>query len=78
MLAILNEAQRYQAVGMIRAGVFQNEVIRRFGVHRNTIVRWRRYQQSSYTRDRRRSGRPRVTSLRQGTYIRVAHLRNRL
>ena len=30
------------------------------------------------TRDRRRSGRPRVTSLRQDTYIRVTHLRNRL
>lgn len=75
----LNEAQRNQAVGMIRAGVSQNEVSRRFGVHRNTIsALWRRYQQSGNTRDRRRSGRPRVTSLRQDTYIRVTHLRNRL
>ena len=75
----LNEAQRNQAVGMIRAGVSQNEVSRRFGVHRNTIsTLWRRYQQSGNTRDRRRSGRPRVTSLRQDTYIRVTHLRNRL
>ena len=73
----LNEAQRNQAVGMIRAGVSQNEVSRRFGVHRNTISAfWRRYQQSGNTRDRRRSGRPRVTSLRQDTYIRVTHLRN--
>ena len=39
---------------------------------------WRRYQQSGNTRDRRRSGRPRVTSLRQNTYIRVTHLRNQL
>ena len=75
----LNEAQRHQAVGMIRAGVSQNEVSRRFGMHRNTIsALWRRYQQSANTRDRRRSGRPRVTSLRQDTYIRVTHLRNRL
>ena len=75
----LNEAQHNQAVGMIRAGVSQNEVSRRFGVHRNTIsALWRRYQQSGNTRDRRRSGRPRVTSLRQDTYIRVTHLRNRL
>ena len=75
----LNEAQRNQAVDMIRAGVSQNEVNRRFGVHRNTIsALWRRYQQSGNTRDRRRSGRPRVTSLRQDTYIRVTHLRNRL
>ena len=75
----LNEAQRYQAVGMIRAGVSQNEVSRRFGMHRNTTsALWRRYQQSGNTRDRRRSGRPRVTSLCQDTYIRVTHLRNRL
>ena len=75
----LNEAQRNQAVDMIRAGVSQNEVSRRFGVHRNTIsALWRRYQQSGNTGDRRRSGRPRVTSLRQDTCIRVMHLRNRL
>ena len=75
----LNKAQRNQAVGMIRAGVSQNEVSRRFGVHRNKIsALWRRYQQSGNTRDRRRSGRSRVTSLHQDTYIRVTHLRNRL
>ena len=75
----LNEAQRNQTVGMIRAGVSQNEISRRFGVHRNMIsALWRRYQQSGNTRDRRRSGRPRVTSLRQDTYIRVTHLHNRL
>ena len=76
----LNEAKSNQAVvNMIRAGVSQNEVSRRFGVDRNTIsALWRRYQQSGNTRDRRRSGRLRVTSLRQDTYIRVTHLRNRL
>ena len=64
---------------MIRAGVSQNEVSRRLGVHRNTIsALWRRYQQSGNIRDRRRSGRPCATSLRQDTYIRVTHLRNRL
>ena len=48
-------------------------------MHRNTVsALWRRYQQSGNTRDRRRSGRLRVTSLRQDTYIRVTHLRNRL
>ena len=41
----LNEAQCNQAVGMIRAGVSQNEVSRWFGMHRNTIsALWRRYQ----------------------------------
>ena len=64
---------------MIRAGVSQNEVSRRFGVHRNTISALRRrYQQSGNTRDRCRSGRPCVMSLRQDTYIRVTHLRNQL
>ena len=66
----LNQAQRNQAVGMIRAGVSQNEVSRWFGVHKNTIsALWRRYQQSGNTRDCRRSGRPRVTSLRQDTSV---------
>ena len=73
----LNEAQRNQAVGMIRAGVSQNEVSRWFGMHRNTIsALWRRYQQSGNTRDHCRSERPGVISLRQDTYIRVMHLRN--
>ena len=62
---------------MIRAGVSQNEVSKRFGVHRNTIsALWGRYQQSDNTRDRARSGHLRVMSLRQDTYIRVTHLRN--
>ena len=75
----LNEAQRNQAVGMIQAGVSQNEVSRQFGVHRNMIsALWRCYQQSGNTRDCGRSRRLRVTSLRQDTYIRVKHLRNRL
>lgn len=74
----LSEDERNQAIGMIQAGVAQNVVARRFGVHRNTIhALWRRFQQSGNTRDGPRSGRPRVTSLRQDNYIRVVHLRNR-
>ena len=49
------------------------------GVHRNTVdALWRRYQQFGTTRDRPRSGRPRVQSKGQDTYIWVVHLRDRL
>ena len=75
----LNETDRGRAVGMIEAGVRHSDVARQFGVHRNTVdALWRRYQQFGATRDRPRSGRPRVTSIRQDTYIRVVHLLERL
>ena len=75
----LNETDRWRAVGMIEAGVRHNDVARQFGVHRNTVdALWRRYLQFRITRDRPRSGRPRVTSNRQDTYIRVVRLRDRL
>ena len=75
----LNETDRWRAVGMIEAGVRHTDVARQFGVHQNTVdAWWRRYQQFGITRDRFRSGRPRVTSNHQDTYIRVVHLRDRL
>ena len=49
-----------------------------FDCHRNTILSlWRRFRQSGNTRDRRRSGRPSVTSRRQDNHIRLVHLGNR-
>ena len=64
---------------MIEAGVRHTDVARIVGVHRNTVdALWRRYQQFGTTRDWPRSGRPRVTSIRQDTFIRVVHLRERL
>lgn len=75
----LSEDERLRAVGMLQTGMLQVEVARRFGVHRNTISSlWRRYQQHGNTRDLPRSGRPRVTSVRQDNHIRLMHLRNRL
>ena len=63
---------------MLETGMGHNEVARRFGEHRNTIQNlWRRYQQQGNTRDRPRSGRPRVTSQAQDNHIRVTHLLNR-
>ena len=44
----LTENQRLRAVGMLEAGMAQNEVARHFGVHRNTISSlWRRFQQNA-------------------------------
>jgi hypothetical protein len=37
---------------------------------------WRRFRQSGNTRDRRRSGRPCVTSRHQDNHIRLVHMRN--
>ena len=73
----LDENQRLRAIGMLQAGLAQNVVAKHFGCHRNTILSlWRRFRQSGNTRDRRRSGRLRVTS-RQDNHIRLVHLRNR-
>ena len=56
------ENQRRHAIGMLQAGLAQNIIAWHFGVHRNTIQSLlRRIRQSGNTRDRQRSGRPRVT-----------------
>jgi transposase len=74
----LDENQCLCAIGMLQAGLAQNVVARHFDCHRNTILSlWRRFRQSGNARDRRRSGRPRVTSRRQDNHIRLVHLRNR-
>ena len=75
----LNETDRWHAVGMTEAGVRHTDVARQFGVHRNTVdALWSQYQQFGTTRDWPRSGRPRVTSNHQDTYIRVVQLHDRL
>jgi len=72
------ENQRVHAIGMLEAGFAQNNVARYFGVHRNTTqLLFRRFRQSGNTRDRQRSGRPRVTSRQQDNHIRLVHLQDR-
>ena len=74
----LTENERLRIIGMLEAGMTQNDIAQRFNVHRNTIQSLaRRYRQYGTTRDRPRSGRPRVTSHQQDNYIRLTHLRNR-
>ena len=72
------ENQRHHAIDILQAGLTQNIVARHFGVHRNTMQSLlRRFRQSGNTRDRQRSGRPRVTSHQQDNHIRLVHLRYR-
>ncbi len=53
-------------------------VARRLNVHESTISRLRsRYQKTKSTRDRARTGKPRVTTPAQDNHIRLRHLRNR-
>ena len=71
----LDENQRLRAIGMLHAGLGQNVDAIHFGCHRSTILLlWRRNRQSGSTRDRIRSGRPRITSRRQDFHIRLVHL----
>lgn len=74
----LTEAQRNNAIGHLEAGESQSAVARRLHVSQSTIGRlWHRLQQHGTTRDRPRSGRPRVTTPAQDRFIRLRHLRNR-
>ena len=70
----LIENQCLRAIGMIQPGLAQNIVARHFWVHRNTIQS--KLRQSGNTRDRQRSGRPRMTSGQQDNHIRLVHLRD--
>ncbi len=74
----LSQAQRNQAIGMLRAGVAPVAVSRVFGCSRITIFNLiTRMQQTGDVADRPMAGRPRVTTLSQDRAIRLTHLRDR-
>ena len=74
----LRQNEREQAVGMLLAGMAQTQIANHFNVSRMTIYRLMiRLRDTGNTSDRPRSGRPRVTTLRQDRHIRFIHLRNR-
>ena len=74
----LNAADRNIAIGRLEAGESQSAVARHYNVHQSTISRlWDRYVTTNSTRDRQRTGRPRVTTPAQDRYIRLFHLRHR-
>ena len=75
----LEPATRNIDIGRLQAGESQNEVARTLNVNQSNISRlWNRFQQTSSTNDRQRSGRPRITTPELDRYIRVFHLRNRI
>ena len=74
----LRQNQRAAATTMLLNGASQTAVAAHFNVHRSTISRlYDRLRTTGTTNDRPRSGRPRVTSLRQDRYIRLVHRRDR-
>ena len=74
----LTENQHLHAIGMLQAGLAQNIVVRHFDVHRYTIQSLLgRFRLSGNTRNRQRSGHPRVTSRQQDNHIRLVYLRDR-
>ena len=74
----LNSEERARVLAMLECGRTQEQVARRFNVSRSTIRRLVRCVRVTGTyADRPRSGRPRVTSVRQDNFIRQRHLRDR-
>ena len=74
----LREEERLQALIELASGVNVSDVARQFNCHRNTIINLQqRYLETSSIKDRPRSGRPRVTSIRTDRYITLTHLRQR-
>ena len=66
----LSENARWQAMGMLDAGMTINQTAREMGVHKKTIRRWKnRRQLGGNLKDLPRSGRPRVTSANQDASI---------
>ena len=75
---VLSNDQRNIAIGLLLAGRTQAQVAAHFGVNQSTVQRLnRRYQATGSVNDRARTGRPRVTTLRQDRHMRLSHLRNR-
>jgi hypothetical protein len=71
----LSDLDRGRAIGMLDAGISQRRVAVALHVHECTISRLKtRYHATGSTKDRKRSGRPRVTNVRQDRYIVLQHL----
>ena len=74
----LSADERGRALGQLEAGVSVSRVARMFNTSRNTIYSLNsRFGNTGETRDRPRTGRPRITTPAEDAFIRVSHLRNR-
>ena len=73
-----SEIERERAIGMVMGGASHNAVARHFNVRRTAFSRLvRRLEETGATRDRPRTGRPRVTTPNQDCVIHLTHLRDR-
>jgi len=67
-----------QVLLQLASGVSVFDVAKQFSCHKNTVLKLRqRYEGSGKVRDQPRTGRPRVTTVRQDRFITLSHLRNR-
>jgi transposase len=58
------------AIGRLEAGESQYTVAQQYNVHGSTISRlWQMYLQTGTSKDRPRTGRPRITTAQQDRYI---------
>lgn len=74
----LQRHMRERAIGMLQAGMSTEVIAGKVGCSSRAIRYLRsRFHQTGCTDDRKRSGRPRVTTVRQDRYIINTHLRNR-
>ena len=74
----LSEADRNFCLGLIQAGVGIRQAARQLNCYPSTVSRLlERVQQTGSTRDRPRTGQPRVTTPAQDRHIVLSHLRNR-
>ena len=74
----LSLRDRDRALGQLETSRHEEDDAADFGCHVSTIYRLLESRRvTGYVSDRRRSGRPRMTSVRQDRFIRLTHLRNR-
>ena len=77
-MAKLTMQQRERAIGMLQMGGSQRHIARTFNCTTTTINKlFQRLRQTGSTKDRPRSGRPRVTTPCEDRQLRTRHLRNR-
>lgn len=74
----LSRRERWQAFGMLTAGVSTRDIAAQFNCSHSTIVRLNQRVTTTGTGDDRpRTGQPRVTTQHQDQFIRLTHLRDR-
>lgn len=74
----LSPDERGRALGLLEANYSARAIARRMNCHHRTITNLaERYQRTNSSRDRPRSGRPRVTTRRDDRHIERDHLRDR-